>query len=61
MFSKETLNKLCRILKEDDFFEMPHGLSRDERRQFISDCANGLIEPNTKGTNSDLSDDNQAP
>lgn len=61
MFSTEKLNELCKILKEDDFFEMPSGLSRDERRLFISDCANGLIEPSTKGTNSDLSDDNQAP
>lgn len=59
MFSKETFNELNRIA-EDDFFEMPSGLSREEKRQFIIDCANGLIEPTTKGTKRDLPDDNSA-
>lgn len=60
MFSKETFNELNRIAEEDDFFEMPSGLSREEKRQFIIDCANGLIEPTTKGSKRDLPDDNSA-
>lgn len=60
MFSKETFNELNRILEEDDFFEMPSGLSREEKRQFIIDCANGLIKPSTKGKKNDLPDDNSS-
>lgn len=48
-FSKETFNELNRIIEEDDFFEMPTGLSREEKRQFIIDCADGKIKPSTKG------------
>lgn len=59
MFSKETFERLNKILEEDDFFEMPSGLSREEKRQFIIDCADGKIEPSTKGKKNDLPDDNQ--
>lgn len=30
------------------FWTMPAGLSREEKRQYITDCANGKIEPDRK-------------
>lgn len=54
----ETFNRLKKILEEDDFYEMPQGLSREEIRQFIIDCADGKIHPSSKGTKNDLSNDN---
>ena len=59
-FSKETYDRLQKIIEEDDFFTVPSGLSREELRQFFIDCANGKIEPSTKGKKNDLSDDHQA-
>lgn len=48
-FDDKTFKRLKQILEEDDFFEMPSGLSREEKRQFIFDCADGKIEPSSKG------------
>ena len=50
-FSKETFEHLKKIIEEEDFYKMPKGLSREERRQFIIDCADGKVIPSTKGKN----------
>ncbi len=59
MFNKETFERLNKIIEEDDFFTVPPGLSQEEFRQFMIDCADGKIEPSTKGKKNDLPDDNQ--
>ena len=41
---------LARMIKAlaSESFTMPTGLNREEKRQFIKDCANGKIKPNNQ-------------
>ena len=45
--NKELIDRLEKNLNGDSF-TIPSGLSREEKRKFIMDCANGKVEPDKK-------------
>lgn len=47
MIDKKMLQRLKQNL-EGDSFTMPTGLTREQKRQFIKDCASGKVQPDKK-------------
>ena len=47
-FSKEEIEKLVDLTKESSY-RLPSGLSREERRKWISDVGNKLLTQSDKG------------
>lgn len=47
MINKKVLQRLKENLNGDTF-TMPQGLTREQKRQFIQDCASGKVQPDSK-------------
>ena len=45
---KQAMEKLRVILDEDVWYNVPRGLSREERRKWISDIGNKLLTQNSE-------------
>ena len=46
---KQAIQKLRVVLDEDVWYNVPRGLSREERRKWISDIGNKLLNESDKG------------
>ena len=46
---KQAMEKLRVLLDEDVWYNVPRGLSREERRKWISDIGNKLLTESDKG------------
>ena len=45
---KQAMEKLRAVLDEDVWYNVPRGLSREERRKWISDIGNKLLTQNSE-------------